>query len=142
MTKPVVHVSAAAMINAHGEILLAQRPDGKSMAGLWECPGGKIEPGETPEAALIRELKEELDVTVAPHALHPVTFASHAYDSFHLFMPLFAIREWTGEPRALEGQALAWVAPHELRDYPAPPADIPLFEALEAFPLTRSTDRV
>jgi 8-oxo-dGTP diphosphatase len=103
--KPLVIVSAAALVDSEGRVLIAQRPAHKSMGGLWEFPGGKVEPGETPEAALIRELKEELDVDAAADALQPVTFASHAYDGFHLLMPLFAARQWRGVPRAIEAQA-------------------------------------
>ncbi|MEL6857397.1 MAG: 8-oxo-dGTP diphosphatase MutT [Pseudomonadota bacterium] len=126
----VVYVAAAALINQDGNILLAQRPTGKSMAGLWEFPGGKIESGETPEAALVRELEEELAIKVTTDALKPITFASHAYEKFHLFMPLYEVKRWIGSPRPVEGQALAWVAPHDLHSYPAPAADIPLFNAL------------
>lgn len=123
-------VSAAALIDPDGRVLLTRRPEGKSMAGLWEFPGGKVEPGETPEAALIRELDEELGVDTRESCLAPLTFASHAYEGFHLLMPLFACRKWTGIPRPREGQALAWVAPGALRDYPMPPADIPLIPVL------------
>ena len=123
-------VAAAALYNGAGEILLAQRPDGKSMAGLWEFPGGKVETGETPEAALVRELHEELQITVLEQDLEPITFASHAYDKFHLLMPLYACRKWGGEPRGAEGQALEWVRLEALFEYPAPPADLPLFAAL------------
>lgn len=126
----VVYVAAAALIDARGDILLAQRPAGKAMAGLWEFPGGKIEPNETPEHALVRELSEELAITVTESDLKPVTFVSHAYQSFHLFMALFEIRKWVGTPRPVEGQQLAWVAPCELHTYPAPDADLPLFDAL------------
>lgn len=129
MTKLVL-VVAAALINADGKILLAQRPADKTMPGLWEFPGGKIEPGETPEAALARELHEELGLTVNPGHLEPITFASHAYDSFHLLMPLFALKHWTGSPEPAEGQKLNWVAPQDLHSYPAPAADIPLFDFL------------
>ncbi|MEL6862041.1 MAG: 8-oxo-dGTP diphosphatase MutT [Pseudomonadota bacterium] len=128
----VVYVSAAALFNEDGDVLLAQRPPGKSMEGLWEFPGGKIEPGETPEAALVRELEEELAITVSHSDLKPITFASHAYESFHLFMPLYAVRHWIGTPRPTEGQNLAWVAPCDLHTYPAPAADVPLFDALVA----------
>ncbi len=125
-----VLVSAVALIDADGRILLAQRPAGKSMAGLWEFPGGKIEPGETPEAALIRELEEELGINTWQSCLAPLTFASHAYDDFHLLMPLFACRKWEGTPRAREGQVLKWARVSELRDYPMPPADVPLIAML------------
>ena len=125
-----VLVSAVALVDADGRVLLAQRPEGKAMAGLWEFPGGKVEPGETPEAALIRELHEELGIGTWQSCLAPLTFASHGYDDFHLLMPLFACRKWTGTPRAREGQALAWVRPGALRDYPMPPADLPLIPML------------
>ena len=126
----IVYVSAAALFKPDGHVLLAQRPEGKSMAGLWEFPGGKIESGETPEHALIRELKEELAITVSKDHLEPITFASHAYESFHLFMPLYGVKRWMGKPRPTEGQNLAWVAPQDLHRYPAPAADIPLFDVL------------
>ena len=125
-----VLVSAVALIDVEGRILLAQRPEGKSMAGLWEFPGGKIEPGETPEAALIRELHEELGIETWDSCLAPLTFASHRYDHFHLLMPLFACRKWEGIPQAREGQVLKWVKPNELRNYPMPAADIPLIPIL------------
>lgn len=123
-------VSAAALIDPEGRVLLAQRPEGKSMAGLWEFPGGKIEPGETPEAALIRELEEELGIETWQSCLAPLCFASHSYDDFHLLMPLFACRKWEGIVQSREGQALSWVRPNRLRDYPMPPADIPLIPIL------------
>ena len=126
----MVLVSAVALIDPDGRVLLAQRPEGKSMAGLWEFPGGKVEPGETPEAALIRELEEELGVDTWESCLAPLTFASHSYDDFHLLMPLFVCRKWNGIPHAKEGQTLAWVAPNKLRDYPMPEADIPLIPIL------------
>lgn len=126
-----VLVAAVALIDAEGRVLLAQRPEGKSMAGLWEFPGGKVEPGETPEAALIRELREELGIETWQSCLAPLTFASHGYDSFHLLMPVFACRRWQGIVRPVEGQALAWVRARDLRNYPMPPADIPLIPALE-----------
>ena len=125
-----VLVSAVALIDRDGRVLLAQRPEGKDMAGLWEFPGGKVEPGETPEAALIRELHEELGIDTWQSCLAPLTFASHSYERFHLLMPLFACRKWEGIPRAREGQALKWVRVRDLRDYPMPPADIPLIAAL------------
>ena len=123
-------VSAVALIDKEGRVLLAQRPAGKSLAGLWEFPGGKVEPGETPEAALIRELKEELGIDTWQSCLAPLTFASHSYDTFHLLMPLFACRRWDGIPVPREGQTLAWVRPDALRDYPMPAADIPLIPIL------------
>ncbi len=123
-------VSAVALIDPDGRVLLAQRPEGKSLAGLWEFPGGKVEPGVTPEAALIRELKEELDIDTWSSCLAPLTFASHSYPDFHLLMPLFACRRWQGTVRGTEGQQLAWVKPNRLRDYPMPPADLPLIPIL------------
>ncbi|MEA5159384.1 (deoxy)nucleoside triphosphate pyrophosphohydrolase [Cereibacter johrii] len=126
----VVLVSAVALIDGDGRVLLAQRPEGKSLAGLWEFPGGKVEPGESPEAALIRELKEELGIDTKASCLAPLTFASHAYETFHLLMPLFACRRWEGIPQPREGQTLAWVRPQALRDYPMPPADLPLIPIL------------
>ena len=123
-------VSAVALIDRDGRVLLAQRPEGKSMAGLWEFPGGKVEPGETPEAALIRELHEELGIDTWQSCLAPLTFASHSYDGFHLLMPLFACRKWQGQPHPHEGQALKWVRPNDMRSYPMPPADIPLIPVL------------
>ena len=126
----ILLVSAVALIDPDGRVLLAQRPEGKSLAGLWEFPGGKVEPFETPEAALIRELKEELDIATWTSCLAPLTFASHTYDDFHLLMPLYACRKWQGTVRSLEGQQLAWVAPNRLRDYPMPPADLPLIPIL------------
>ncbi|MCP1168770.1 (deoxy)nucleoside triphosphate pyrophosphohydrolase [Limimaricola litoreus] len=126
----IVLVSAVALIDADGRVLLAQRPEGKSMAGLWEFPGGKVEPGESPEAALIRELHEELGIDTQESCLAPLTFASHAYESFHLLMPLFACRRWQGAVQGRENQDLAWVRPNRLRDYPMPPADLPLIPVL------------
>ncbi len=126
-----VLVSAVALVDADGRVLLAQRPEGKMMAGLWEFPGGKVEPGETPERALIRELQEELGVDTWQSCLAPLTFASHAYGDFHLLMPLFICRKWQGIPQPREGQALKWVRATELRKYPMPPADIPLIPILQ-----------
>jgi 8-oxo-dGTP diphosphatase len=126
----VVLVSAVALIDADGRVLLAQRPEGKSMAGLWEFPGGKVEQGETPEAALIRELHEELGINTWSSCLAPLTFASHSYDDFHLMMPLFACRKWEGIVTPREGQALKWVRAADLKLYPMPPADIPLIPIL------------
>jgi 8-oxo-dGTP diphosphatase len=124
-------VVAVALVDADGRILLAQRPEGKALAGLWEFPGGKLEAGERPEDALIRELQEELGITVKHACLAPLTFASHAYDDFHLMMPLYICRRWEGEISGREGQALAWVRPGQLRDYPMPPADEPLIPHLQ-----------
>ena len=123
-------VTAVALIDPDGRVLLAQRPEGKSLAGLWEFPGGKVDPGETPEAALIRELHEELGIDTWESCLAPLTFASHTYDDFHLLMPLFACRKWEGTPQPREGQTLKWVRPSEMRDYPMPPADLPLIPIL------------
>lgn len=123
-------VAAIALIDKDGRVLIAQRPAGKSMAGMWEFPGGKVEDGETPEVALIRELHEELGIETWSSCLAPLTFASHSYPDFHLIMPLFACRKWDGIPIAREGQTLAWVRPEKLRDYPMPPADIPLIPIL------------
>jgi 8-oxo-dGTP diphosphatase len=125
-----VLVSAVALVDADGRILLAQRPAGKVMAGLWEFPGGKVNPGETPENALIRELAEELGIDVAASCLAPFTFASHSYPEFHLLMPLYVCRKWSGILVAREGQRLAWVRPARLGDYPMPPADAPLIAML------------
>jgi 8-oxo-dGTP diphosphatase len=131
--KPLVLVAACALIDADGRILLARRPEGKSMAGLWEFPGGKLHDGETPEAALIRELREELGVDVSAACLAPLAFASHAYEHFHLLMPLYLCRRWRGVPTPREGQALAWVRPEKLADYKMPPADRPLVPLLRDF---------
>jgi 8-oxo-dGTP diphosphatase len=128
---PILTVVAVALVDADGRVLLAQRPPGKPMAGLWEFPGGKIHAGESPEAALIRELKEELDIDVAEACLAPFTFASHRYETFHLLMPLYVCRRWNGTLRALEGQTLAWVRPAKLGAYPMPPADKPLVAMLQ-----------
>jgi 8-oxo-dGTP diphosphatase len=127
---PVVLVAAVALIDPDGRVLLAQRPEGKPMAGLWEFPGGKVHPGETPEVALIRELDEELGIVVEASCLAPFTFASHAYPEFHLLMPLYVCRKWSGIVTALEGQQLKWVRPARLADYPMPPADKPLVAML------------
>ena len=123
-------VSAVALIDQDGRVLLAQRPNGKSMAGLWEFPGGKVETGETPEAALIRELQEELGINTWKSCLAPLTFASHAYDGFHLLMPLFACRKWEGVPLPRENQTLKWVRKQDLRAYEMPAADVPLIPIL------------
>jgi len=123
-------VSAVALIDMDGRVLLAQRPEGKSMAGLWEFPGGKVEAMETPEVALVRELKEELGIDTWESCLAPLTFASHTYDNFHLLMPVFVCRKWNGIVSPQEGQALAWVEPKKLRNYSMPAADIPLIAVL------------
>lgn len=127
---PIVLVVAVALIDSDGRVLIARRPEGKAMAGLWEFPGGKIDAGETPEAALIREMREELGIDTAESCLAPLTFASHAYDDFHLLMPLYVCRKWQGIVTPREGQALKWVRPNDLRDYPMPPADIPVIAIL------------
>jgi 8-oxo-dGTP diphosphatase len=126
----VVLVAAVALVDADGRVLLAQRPAGKPMAGLWEFPGGKVNPGETPEAALIRELAEELGIDVSASCLAPLTFASHSYPDFHLLMPLYVCRKWSGTPVARERQRLTWVRPARLADFPMPPADAPLVATL------------
>ena len=126
----LILVVACALIDADGRVLIAQRPSGKAMAGLWEFPGGKIEAGETPEAALIRELDEELGIAVKPPCLAPFTFASHTYDAFHLLMPLYLCRRWDGIPTAREHAALAWARPRDLAAYPMPAADLPLIPML------------
>jgi len=128
---PVVLVVAVALVDGDGRVLLAQRPAGKMMAGLWEFPGGKVQPGEAPEAALIRELKEELGIDVSEACLAPLTFASHRYERFHLLMPLYVCRRWNGDVAAREGQALAWVRPLKLDQYAMPPADKPLIAMLQ-----------
>lgn len=124
--KPLLLVAAAALIDADGRVLICQRPEGKQLAGLWEFPGGKVEPGETPEACLIRELEEELAIKVAQACLAPFVFASHGYERFHLLMPLYLCRRWEGRVTAREHQATAWVKPERLGDYAMPPADAPL----------------
>jgi 8-oxo-dGTP diphosphatase len=126
----VVLVIACALVDVDKRVLIAQRPPGKALAGLWEFPGGKVEPGERPEETLIRELREELGIEVREPCLAPLTFASHAYDDFHLLMPLYICRRWEGQVLAREGQALAWVRANKLRDYPMPPADLPLLPHL------------
>lgn len=123
-------VVAAALVDVDGKVLIARRPEGKALAGLWEFPGGKVEPEERPEQALIRELAEELGIAVKPACLAPLSFASHAYDDFHLLMPLYVCRRWDGFVRPLEGQALKWVKAGALRDHPMPPADGPLIAPL------------
>ena len=127
---PLVIVAACALIDPDGRVLIAQRPPGKQMAGLWEFPGGKIETGERPEDCLIRELKEELSITVKEACLAPFTFASHSYTDFHLLMPLYLCRRWDGTPVALEHSALKWVRPRDLAQYPMPAADLPLIPML------------
>lgn len=131
MSKKVVLVVACALIDADDRILLAQRPEGKSMAGLWEFPGGKVETDEIPEESLIRELKEELGIETKIACLAPLTFASHEYDDFHLLMPLYVCRRWWGMAQAKEGQVLKWVRAGNLRDYPMPEADLPLISPLQ-----------
>jgi 8-oxo-dGTP diphosphatase len=126
----LVLVVAAALIDADDRVLIARRPEGKPLAGLWEFPGGKVDPGERPETALIRELAEELGIEVEEACLAPLTFASHTYEDFHLLMPLYVCRRWRGIVRAGEAQALKWVRPQDLRGYPMPPADAPLIPAL------------
>ena len=131
MSVRLVLVAACALIDPDGRVLITQRPTGKSMAGLWEFPGGKVEPGERPETTLIRELHEEIGITVSEACLAPLTFASHAYASFHLLMPLYICQRWEGLVVAREGQNLAWVRANKLRDYPMPAADIPLIPHLQ-----------
>lgn len=130
MSQSILLVVACALVDADRRVLIARRPEGKAMAGLWEFPGGKVEAGETTEAALIRELEEELGVATQTACLAPVSFASHSYEKFHLLMPLYVCRKWQGTPQAREHSALKWVRPQALRDYPMPPADAPLIAAL------------
>ncbi|MEH6404466.1 MAG: 8-oxo-dGTP diphosphatase MutT [Sneathiella sp.] len=127
---PTLLVVAVALVDDDNRVLIAQRPEGKSMAGLWEFPGGKVETGETPEAALIRELKEELNIDITAACLAPFTFASHTYEKFHLLMPLYVCRRWSGTPHPNEGQTLKWVRANKLKDHDMPPADIPLVAML------------
>ena len=127
---PIILVVAVALVDVDGRVLIAQRPEGKPMAGLWEFPGGKVDPGETPERALIRELQEEIGIDVTENCLAPFTFASHRYDAFHLLMPLYVCRVWDGMVVAREGQTLKWVRAPDLKDYPMPPADVPLIAML------------
>ena len=129
-SRRILLVAACALVDSDGRVLLAQRPEGKQLAGLWEFPGGKVEPGETPEETLIRELQEEIGITTKVACLAPLTFASHTYDDFHLLMPLYVCRRFEGIARGLEGQALKWVRPKDMRDYPMPPADEPLIPFL------------
>lgn len=128
--KPTVLVAAAALVDIDGRVLIAERPAGRPLAGLWEFPGGKVHEGETPESALVRELHEELGIDTRQSCLAPIAFASHGYDDFHLLMPLYACRTWQGRPEGREGQRLAWVMPARLADYPMPPADVPLVALL------------
>ncbi|RYJ03339.1 MAG: (deoxy)nucleoside triphosphate pyrophosphohydrolase [Acetobacteraceae bacterium] len=130
---PIMLVAAVALVDTDGRVLLARRPEGKPLAGLWEFPGGKVKAGETPEVALIRELKEELDIDVSASCLAPFTFASHTYEKFHLMMPLYICRKWGGTLRAVEAQTLAWVRPKQFGGYAMPPADKPLVAMLQDF---------
>ncbi len=130
---PILLVAAVALLDRDGRVLIAQRPEGKSMAGLWEFPGGKVDPGETPEEALIRELREELAVDTVESCLAPFTFASHRYEDFHLLMPLFVCRKWQGVVTPMEGQQTKWVMPNRLADFPMPPADKPLIAMLRDY---------
>ena len=132
LKKPVVLVAAAALVDRDGRVLVAQRPAGKAMAGLWEFPGGKIEAGETPEYALMRELREELDIETRPCCFSPIAFASHSYEDIHLLMPVFVCRVWKGTPAPQEGQAVKWLYPVDLYSLPMPPADLPLVSQIEA----------
>ena len=122
----ILLVAAVALVDPDGRVLIAKRPEGKTLAGLWEFPGGKVDPGETPEQALVRELHEELGIETATSCLAPIAFASHGYEKFHLLMPVFACRKWAGTPQPREGQTLKWVTPNDLSRYPMPPADLPL----------------
>ncbi len=131
--KPVVLVAAVALVDPDGRILIQQRPAGKHMGGMWEFPGGKVEPGETPESALIRELQEELAINISSNCLAPFTFASHGYDDFHLLMPLYICHRWDGIVSPQEGQKTAWARPHRMKDFPMPPADVPLVALLRDF---------
>ena len=133
MAPPIILVAAVALIDIDGRVLIARRPEGKAMAGLWEFPGGKVEPGETPEGALIRELREELAIDVSEACLAPFTFASHTYEDFHLVMPLYVCRVWEGVPTPREGQTLRWAHPRKLADHPMPPAEVPLIAMLRDF---------
>ena len=127
---PLLVVAAAVLVDADGRLMIAQRPEGKSMAGLWEFPGGKVEEGESPEYALMRELKEELSIEARPCCFSPLGFTSHAYDKFHLMMPLYVCRVWAGTPKGRENQALKWIKPRDLYDFSMPPADIPLISQI------------
>lgn len=127
----ILLVVAVALVDKDKRVLLAQRPEGKALAGLWEFPGGKVDVDERPEEALIRELKEELNIEVQEACLAPLTFASHFYETFHLLMPLYICRRWEGQVQSMEGQSLKWVRPLDLRKYPMPPADIPLIPVLQ-----------
>ncbi|THF50015.1 8-oxo-dGTP diphosphatase MutT [Allorhizobium terrae] len=129
--RPILLVAACALLDSDGRILLAQRPEGKSLAGLWEFPGGKVEKGETPEETVVRELQEEIGIVTKVACLAPLTFASHTYDNFHLLMPLYVCRRYEGIARGCEGQAIKWVKPMDLRSYPMPPADEPLIPFLQ-----------
>lgn len=131
MNRPILLVAACALIDVDNRILLSKRPEGKALAGLWEFPGGKVEPGETPEETLVRELREELGIETKVPCLAPLTFASHTYDTFHLLMPLYVCRRYEGFPRGAEGQEIKWVRAGQLRDYPMPPADEPLIPFLQ-----------
>jgi 8-oxo-dGTP diphosphatase len=128
--KRLLLVAAVALVDADGRVLLAQRPPGKTLAGLWEFPGGKVEPGETPEETIVREVREEIGVETKVACLAPLTFASHSYEDFHLLMPLYVCRRFWGIPEPREGQTLKWVRPRNMRDYPMPPADLPLIPHL------------